>query len=324
MEHSRQNKVFVSVPGGLAGQVFAVCYAVWIHDVRGLETHINFFDAGTEISSFSVGPLLDTKSAHSMGISYSQHKGNLDWIGSKSNPLLRFARERFGGTKAWQLAREGLTKLTSRVQRKPRLSSSKRKMGTILRETLLHVSPGDSLVGYPVDYRVIEEAWKNFQLLLDESGRPDFSRDTAEDDSVAVHWRLGDYYGNSTHGSISWESLEHCIHNAVPRKVPIKIFTDSPDLALQLVGDSALGANAEFVSSDIWSDLFLMSRSKFFIGSHSGISFLVALAQKADNPDSNTFLPARWFLKAPFDEDFLRSPKTFGNSFLYEVRFNEE
>lgn len=319
-----QKKIHISVPGGLAGQIFAVCYAAWIHDMRNMETHIHFFDVGTDISSFSVGPLLDTQVAHSMGISYSEHEGNLNWAESKSNRFLRFARKRFGKTAAWERARNAQAKLRITTISKGTATSSKRKMGTISRETLLYVSPGKKLIGYPVDYRVIEEAWPSVKLMLGESGRPDFSRETATDNSVAVHWRLGDYYGNPIHGSVCWESLELCISNAVSREVPVKIFTDSPELALQLVGEAAVKENIEFVSSDIWSDLFSMSRSKFFVGSHSGISFLVALAIRLDNPGATTLLPNRWFLDPLFDTNFLRPAKIFGDSLVYEVRFNEE
>jgi len=318
------DKITLSVPGGLAGQLSAVCYAAWLSENRGAETHLQFYDIGTEISGFAVGPLLETQAAKQLGISYSQVTGNLNWSSGSSSRTVEWARERVGGTKVWGLAQVALGALRGEGRVNGRRFSPVRKTGAISLETLAAVGPGANLVGYPADYRVIEDAWSLLPELIEQSGLPNFSRATGVEDSVAVHWRLGDYVNNQTHGSITWGTLEKCIKHAVRDDVPIKIFTDSPDLAMELVNQGTGRKDIEYVSSDIWSDLYAMTRSQTFIGSHSGVSFLAALALRSDSKHSRTWLPQRWFLDELLDKNFVRPFTTFGESLKYEVKFNEE
>jgi hypothetical protein len=93
---------------------------------------------------------------------------------------------------------------------------------------------------------------------------------------------------------------------------------------MDLVNELTGRRDIEYVSSDIWSDLYAMTRSQTFIGSHSGVSFLAALALRMDSKTSRTWLPQRWFLDEWLDKKFVRTPITFGESLIYEVEFNEE
>lgn len=324
MSDLNPEKITLSVPGGLAGQMFAVCYAAWLGENRGVETHLQFHDIGTEISGFALGALLDTQVAKELGISYSKVSGNLNWSSGSSSRAVDLVRQKVGGTKAWGLGKVVVGALKGEGKSNGRRFSPKRKTGSISLETLDAVAPGTNLVGYPTDYRVIEDAWSLLPELIEQSGLPNFSRETGVEDSVAVHWRLGDYFNNRTHGSITWEALEKSIRHAVRANVPIKIFTDSPDLAMELVEECAGRRDIEYVSSDIWSDLYAMTRSQTFIGSHSGVSFLAALALRMDSKTSRTWLPQRWFLDEWLDKKFVRTPITFGESLIYEVEFNEE
>jgi len=318
------DKITLAVPGGLAGQIFAVCYGAWLGENRGVETHLQFHDIGTEISGFALGSLLDTQAAKDLGISYSRVSGNLNWSSGSSSRAVDLVRQKVGGTKAWGLGKVLVGALRGEGKSNGRRFSTKRKTGSISLETLDAVAPGTKLVGYPADYRVIEDAWSLLPELIEQSGLPNFSRETGVEDSVAVHWRLGDYFNNRTHGSITWETLERSIRHAVRADVPIKIFTDSPDLAMELVNEFNGRRDIEYVSSDIWSDLYAMTRSQTFIGSHSGVSFLAALALRMDSKTSRTWLPQRWFLDEWLDKKFVRTPITFGESLIYEVEFNEE
>jgi len=317
-------KITISVPGGLAGQLLAVCYAVWLGENKGVETHLQFYDIGTEISAFAVGPLLETQAAKQLGISYSNVSGNLARSSGSSSRMGELVRDRMRGTKVWGLAQFALGALRGEGKVNGRRFFPVRKTGTISLETLREVGSGAHLVGYPGDYRVIEEAWSTLSELIEQSGLPNFSRATGVEDSVAVHWRLGDYVNNFTHGSITWGSLEKSIRHAVRDDVPIKIFTDSRDLAMELVNKGTEGRDIEYVSSDIWSDLYAMTRSQTFIGSHSAVSFLAAIALRRDSHTSRTWLPQRWYLNEWLNKNRVRSTATFTKSLMYEVKFNEE
>lgn len=324
MSDLNPEKITLSVPGGLAGQMFAVCYAAWLGENRGVETHLQFHDIGTEISGFALGALLDTQAAKKLGISYSKVSGNLNWSSGSSSRAVDLVRQTLGGTKVWGLGQVVVGALRGERKINGRWFFPRRKTGTISLETLGSVGPGTNLVGYPGDYRVIEEAWSTLSELIEQSGLPNFSRATGVEDSVAVHWRLGDYFNNRTHGSITWGSLEKSIRHAVRDDVPIKIFTDSPDLAMELVNQGTGGRDIEYVSTDIWSDLYAMTRSQTFIGSHSAVSFLAAIALRRDSSTSRTWLPQRWYLNEWLNKNRVRSTTTFGESLMYEVKFNEE
>lgn len=324
MKKLRADSIELAVPGGLAGQLFAVCYAVWLRAEKDLRTHIQFYGLGTGISSFALGSLLDTPTAKQLGISYSKVIGNLSWTSTRSNPVVELARQKYGSTKAWSNAQTALAMLRREGQRNGGLFAQRRHTGWISLETLRSVSPGSRLIGYPVDYRVIEEAWPTLSKMIGETDLPNFSKGTGSENSVAVHWRLGDYKDNYTHGSLSWASINEILRFDIDGDLPIRIFTDSPDLARHLANPFTRTSNMEFISSDIWSDIHGMTRSHKFIGSHSGISFLSALAIRLDNNSAKTWLPDRWFLDDWLDQKFERSPQTFGGSSLYQPKFNEK
>jgi len=312
-----------SVPGGLAGQIFAVGYGAWISKNLRLPVHINFYDVGSEISQFGVEALVLSQTARDLCISYSQITGNPNWASAASSPFTMWARERARNTRMWALLRSAYRA----VPLKEGNSGGRTRRGkppVITLETLQSVTPGQHLVGYPTDYRVIEEAWQSVSGMIQESRLPNFAQDTGKEDSLAIHWRLGDYVNNDTHGSINWSTFEDCVVDITGEETPIKIFTDSPVLAKSLVGSSLGGRKISYFSGDIWSDLFEMTRSKIFIASHSGVSFLAAIALRSDNSNSETWLPDRWFLDSRLHDEFARPESTFRGSSLYTVKFDSE
>lgn len=308
--------VVLSVPGGLAGQFFALCYGFWIAHFRGIKTHLEFYDIGTDISGFSIGSLLETESTKSSGISYSELSGSLNWSKGGSKPAFNSILLKVRGSVVWKRLRvyaHSILQHFYRARKNPDASAP----GVITRDSLQSLSVGSRFIGYPADYRVIQEAWPFLPKVIAQSGLPDFSRDTGLTDSVAIHWRLGDYVNNRTHGVVAWSSIVRCIEEACSEDLPIRLFTDSPDLAMELIGDSMQGRNFSVVCTDIWSDLYEMTRSKNFIGSHSGVSFLAALAIRSDNPNAKTWLPDKWFLDEQLDTNFIRPVETFGSSIIY-------
>lgn len=312
----------LAVPGGLAGQLLAVGYAAWISSNRQVPVHIQFHHLGSSIGKLGAVGVLKSELAMSLGISFSE----VDASWPSSNRRNAFARRftvdhffqkaraaTFSCYQALQEAHSGQGSRSSPVVSYP-ISASK----------LLQSPLGSIIAGYPTDYRIIEESWEQLSSMISSSGHPNFTHETGKEDTVAVHWRLGDYVQNNYHGAISGSSLANCLRYANTENLPIKIFTDSPDLAERAIRDSSLSSSLcqgyEILSSDIWSDLFGMTRSKIFVGSHSGISFLAALALRSNNAGSQTWLPDKWFLNPHAEWLFRHGPRTARGSAFYPAR----
>jgi len=163
MKRKYSETVNLSVPGGLAGQIFAVGYGAWISKNLRLPVHINFYDVGSDISQFGVEALVLSQTAKDLGISYSQIMGNLNWASSASSPFTMWAEERAehirtwaherANPRAWDLIRTVYRAISSKewdAEGRP----SRVKTGVITLETLQSVTSGEHLVGYPTDYRV--------------------------------------------------------------------------------------------------------------------------------------------------------------------------
>lgn len=312
--------MILSVPGGLAGQLFAVAYGAWISKKLGKTAHIQFHDIGTEIAKFGLGNLLETPKARNLGLSYSQVAGNWPPMSSwnfsirnavptvlKSSLPVRLAKGAFLGTRG---AYQGWLE-----ERSSPLAEM--NFPVITKGRLIKAQLGEVIVGYPTDYQIVEEAWDILSALVQDSDMLDFSDDCGLEESVAIHWRLGDYVQNNVHGAVSWTSLETCLRNSGGSKLPVKIFTDSPEIAREAVGTRLDDRPHEFISNQIWEDLVGMTRSKIFIGTHSGVSVLAAMALRNENPDSRTWLPHRWFADRASEYLFFPAKKTFRKSSFY-------
>lgn len=316
-------KVFtLAVPGGLAGQLFALGYAAWISSKRQEPVHIRFFDGGTSISKLGIESVLNSEMCQLLGVTYSVEKKNWPPVSS----LMTRSRALLDNIETKSLF-EGINSiflggyLASREKLEGGEFSWSAATSTSISLEKLHRSPtGSTISGFPTDYRVIEESWSLLATMIKTSGSPDFAHETGTEDSVAVHWRLGDYVGNTFHGAVSWGSLRNCLKYANPLSRPVKIFTDSPELARRTILEAQDGTSFEVVSGDVWSDLVGMTRSRIFIGSQSGVSFLAAAALRFDNPNSETWLPDKWFLNRKADLLFHQGPKTAEGSVFYPAR----
>ena len=311
--------ITLSVPGGLAGQLFAIGYAAWIASNRNLAVHIKFHPMGSNIGKPAAIGVLDSKLAKSLGLTFSE----VEDVWPTSN-WLRKLTSRFTAESLFRGARAAAFGLHSALRED--LDREKKRFSPVVSNALSvrdiqFAAPGSTISGYPTDYRIIEESWSLISSMISQSGHPDFAHQTGKEDTVSVHWRLGDYLQNSYHGAVSWLSLGNCLKYANPNNMPVKIFTDSPEIAEQVIAGSQaftrFHQNYEIVSGDIWSDLFEMTRSKVFVGSQSGVSFLAALALRSDNPNSETWLPDKWFLNPHAQHLFHHGPKTSNGSMFY-------
>jgi hypothetical protein len=138
--------------------------------------------------------------------------------------------------------------------------------------------------GYHSDLRVIQETWQLLEKQFDKSSLRNFTIGGGGDETIAIHWRLGDYlnnpHANFTHGTVSVDSIVSCLRkvSAEFEISDVRVFSDSPDLAKSQLINYRDEFNFTFEFGEIWDDLFEMSRSKVFIGSHSSISTWAAIS----------------------------------------------
>ena len=180
-----------------------------------------------------------------------------------------------------------------------------------------------SVDGYHADMRVIRDSWPYIRDLVKASRVDNFIEEAGTLNHLSVHWRLGDYLttsANQTHGIVDALSLYRVIksittHHAIEK---IQIFTDSPAVASQMISQFSFAVQVEVISNDIWSDLVAMSKSRYFIGSHSSISIFAALAILDKNPHNYVYFPEEWFKHLP--EGFKMQGQNYHpNSVLPEV-----
>ena len=286
----------ISVPGGLSGQIFAVCYGLWVTLNLGFSCNLRFYSSGTAISRLGVARLFEGKKAHELGLSYTQINGNLNWSAQKTAPIRSWSRRMFGTWKLWSIAQSLVSKLDGTIRHSRSTPAPQIPRGIITLEDLQDARYGSDLIGYPSDTRVVEAVWKELSELIAASGEDDFTQLTGLRDSVAIHWRLGDFLKSPVHGSVSWESLEQCLYaSGAEETASIYLYTDSPETARSIIKQSGTPFQPTVVSKDIWSDLYMMTRSRIFIGSNSAVSLLAAMSLRADNSESQTWLPDSWY-----------------------------
>lgn len=291
-----KNNIVLSVPGGLAGQIFSLGYAIWVAKEKNLKVHIQFHDVGTNISKFIISDLFETETCKLFDITFHVTKDTWPPKNLDTSKVIDFRH-----------------RLLKRAVENDHLP-----FGVISKKTLNKLYPGSTIAGYPTNYQIIEDSWKLFSKVISESSRSNFTTSTGLEDSISVHWRLGDYVGNEFHGAVPWISIQTCIEDQISREIPIKIFTDNLGLAQSVLDASNFKQKYEIISNEIWEDLFEMTRSKYFIGTHSGVSFLAALAIRSNNQFAQTYLPDAWFLNEEANLSFQPTRLTFKGSVKYQ------
>jgi hypothetical protein len=121
------------------------------------------------------------------------------------------------------------------------------------------------------------------------------------------------------------KTIEH-LHKVVEAlglesKIPRIVFTDSPEYAKSELSRLNLTSRYEIFSENIWSDLYNMSRSKFFVGNHSSIYMLSALAIEHCSNGRQIYFPEEWFVHEE-DRDRFHPPKCYEKFQKYETSLN--
>ena len=303
----------IAIPGGLAGQIFGVASALWLANRTGQRVHVQFHDMGTNISKFSVLDLVESQTARSLNITHSIHG---PWPPPSSEVADKGAAT--SPNKLGSLASRIFFAIDQALGRsRPRLSKL-----ILTKLKLRDAQPGSLLVGYPSDLSVVEGSWQLLSQTIAESSYPNFPRDAGARDGVAVHWRLGDYLENDFHGVIAWDSIADCLRTHGLLEKEIKVFTDSPEMARELLESWAIRANYQVVSGSIWSDLFEMTRFRYFVGTNSQVSLLAAITLLKSRNTAAVFLP-RPFFRSPKWKSFYAPPPFHTMKFrYYPARFS--
>ena len=278
--------------GGLAAQLSSLAYALWILENHDRPVLIAFHTGGTSHRSFAIEPLVRVaREEWALPLNFEIID---DWSDAPSSAsgIRQLGRLPELGRRRMQLVR---SRLSSKTIHRP----------IIMRSDLTDLLRSQTeIIGYPLDWTIATQMADAIGDLLASTTLPNFLRGAGEDGFIAVHWRLGDYLDHpdarATHGIVPPESLMQAVDTKFSdASLSVVVYTDSPQRALELFSQTPCTRPMEFRSGDIWNDLFDMSRTSNFLGSHSAVSFWVATAIRQANPEASVFLPDRWFRTTP-------------------------
>lgn len=288
--------------GGLASQLSSVVYACWLTKNTDRQVQLRLSSGGTTYRKIQVQDLIQKSGAHErISVRSTGNDMFRSYDAENDSQTQRFVR---------RLVASGLPALVNQWQR---FSPFHVVGDAIMKEDLERVGKYTRLIrGYPLDWQLIESECTSLSTILAASDYTNFLEGGGQDDFVAIHWRLGDYRRHPeaarTHGLIPVVSLENALSQMQLPNVPVKVFTDEPDFASRELHSSGLGPRVSVQSGDIWSDLWSMSRAKWFIGSHSAVSLWAALGIRRGNPEARILMPDQWFLRRPRQARSIRLP----------------
>jgi glycosyltransferase involved in cell wall biosynthesis len=305
--------------GGLGAQLGGLSYALWMQRKFERPVKIQYHEKGLTYYPIVVKELL-------FGVRYEIIAASLDNNVNQSDPFKRFSKA--PKVRFLQRAKGYFKKLFIRFLTSSGIIVSSEHLSI---SSLEHVMPQTKIVrGYHSDLRVIEETWELLTKQFAKSSIRNFMVGSGRDETIALHWRLGDYltnpHANFTHGTVSTDSIVACLRRASSEfKISnVRVFSDSPELAKFNLMKCHNEFDFTIESGEIWDDLFEMSRSKVFIGSHSSISTWAAISIARANPSAGVYLPDKWFKNLPpgfetSDEKFIMPQEIFLNMRSYDV-----
>ena len=265
----KQNlKVHLIVSGGLAAQLNAVAYLIWIKENMNRDVNLLFIEKGTIVRKWEINQISSV---------------NLKIIHSRKTNL------------AARIIRFILRPFTTQI-------------GLISKSDLLSLPFYKVIIeGYHLDISILEASIPRMRDLISQTDHPNFLKNPATEEKLSIHWRLGDYLntgvGNTRHGFIEAETIINEINKIrnIKRLSKIDFFTDSKDIAVNKLEKEAIHFSYSIHSGDIWSDLFEMSKSRNFVANHSGISIWVILAIKSRYKNPLISVPRNWFKEDSID-----------------------
>jgi len=316
---NRLSQITIYSTGGLGAQLGALSYAIWLQEHFERPIKIQFHEKGLTYYPIVIKELL-------FGVRYEIIESNTMLNSIEQNLPHKYSILKL--ISYFQVPLRFFKKFVIWFLMKSRIIISSEHLSIA---SLRQIRRQTKIVrGYHSDLRVIGDAWELLTRQFPKSSVKNFMIGGGTAETIAIHWRLGDYltnpHANFTHGTISTDSIVACLR-MVSRHFKVsdvRVFSDSPELAKSQLLDYCDEFNFNFEIGDIWMDLFEMSRSKFFIGSHSSISTWAAMSIARTNPRAEVYLPNKWFKNLPLgfetsDEEFLMPQEIFLNMKSYDV-----
>ena len=136
-----------------------------------------------------------------------------------------------------------------------------------------------------LDERVMAEMHSRFKNGNRLSPFEHFGEGRQSKIKIALHYRIGDKRSKFLNPNIVGNDgvmdpivFKNLIESSgFSTDDEVKVFSDSPELAMKLLEKVGINATTPQIGSDIWDDLYEMSQSELFIGSWSQVSQLAAL-----------------------------------------------
>lgn len=141
---------------------------------------------------------------------------------------------------------------------------------------------------------------------LEETCAPNFSLLKHE---AAVHYRLGDLLELSNKKPIKSARISGVLQGLKNVKA-ITVLSDSPEKALSLLEESSKGETLQVLNLKTPETILVASRSTFFVGTSSKISYLITLIRLFNSPGNSTYMPSE-------DADILKIFSTNLNNVLF-------
>lgn len=152
----------------------------------------------------------------------------------------------------------------------------------------LHVPDGHSLSGHFQS----EKYFANCKIVIEKAFT--MWREPPQNDSVAIHWRLGDY-DDKYHTRLPLSYYLKAIQE-IPSVDKAIIFSDDPDRAMQMGVQlhEHTGMEVEVsLGADYLQDFKLMKNCKHFITGNSSYSLMAAILGR--DPKKKIVCPYQWF-----------------------------
>lgn len=151
----------------------------------------------------------------------------------------------------------------------------------------------------PMSLNHIPAQIESLRAAIEGAGLPNFLEPGVED-SIAVHYRLGDYFHDPVvrryFGVIGPEGIAAKVSElqSLHGNLKVHVYSEEPEFAAKLLVEAGVSPESVLLErsrpSDIWRDTYSMTRSRFFIGSNSGVSVWMAISK-----GEQAFLPDPWF-----------------------------
>jgi hypothetical protein len=127
--------------------------------------------------------------------------------------------------------------------------------------------------------------------IYEEFGRP-LVKSIKQDNSLSVHYRLGDLKHLENKTYVDANDLGRCIEKIISSKEckTVTVHSDDQVTAKQLL-HGFLPSETAFIDSDVWNTLFDLIETNYFIGTNSKISLWAAIFRKELDDHSWVYLP---------------------------------